>query len=84
MADGRAVRDILWPHDALVTALDRADVSIVPDGETVLMEGDVIIVRCETREENETLKQLTSIVGTVLSCERHVHGAEVQTEEVPA
>lgn len=84
MADGRAVRDILWPHDALVTALDRADVSIVPDGETVLMEGDVIIVRCETREESETLKQLTSIVGTILSCERHVHGEQAQTEEVPA
>lgn len=77
-ADGRAVRDILWPSDALVVSLNRGDKTIVPDGETVLKEGDLIVVEGETSEEKEYLKNLVSTVGELLSSDF----AEEKEEEI--
>ena len=44
---GMRMRDVLWPHNSLVTELNRNGVELVPDGETVLEQGDIITVRAE-------------------------------------
>lgn len=44
---GERVRNVLWPYNSLVTALDRKGVWLVPDGETVLKEGDSLTVCAE-------------------------------------
>ena len=65
-ADGRSVRNVLWPHDTLVTSLMRGETHIVPDGETVLIEGDVITIVGEASDGKELVKTLSSIVGETL------------------
>lgn len=65
-ADGRSVRNILWPSDILVTTLERGSLTIVPDGETVLKEGDIIFVKGETANSEEYLKNLESTVGELV------------------
>lgn len=65
-AAGRAVRDILWPADALVTVLMRGEEKIIPDGNTVLAEGDILTVEGETGNREEYLGILVSTVGELV------------------
>ena len=59
---GRRVRDILWPHNSLVTALSRGETEIVPDGETVLIEGDTLTVRAENVDKKEFTAQMQDYI----------------------
>ncbi len=65
-ADGRAVRDILWPSDALVIALSRGGTAIVPDGETVLEAGDEITIVGETSDYKSFAEDLAVTVGEII------------------
>lgn len=79
-ADGRAVRDILWPSDALVVGLFRGDKRLVPDGETVLVEGDNVFVHGEASDTEAYTKTLASTVGELLETTLETEGLE----ETPA
>ena len=68
-ADGRAVRDILWPSDALVVSVLRDGRQLVPDGDTVLRRGDEIVVRGETSKEDSYTETLALTVGELLGKE---------------
>lgn len=50
IACGKLIRDVLWPYNSLVTELIRGDLDIVPDGETKLSEGDILVIRAELVE----------------------------------
>lgn len=65
-ADGRAVREVLWPSNALVVAIQRGNEMIVPDGTTVLCAGDVLFVKAETSDEPEFRKTLAAAAGEIL------------------
>lgn len=65
-ADGKAVRDILWPHNLFVLSVQhpheegaRMDVH----GDRVLGVGDVLHVRFSTFDERRTAEELRYIVG---------------------
>lgn len=66
-SDGRAVRNVLWPSDALLTKVARGEDTIVPDGSTVLAEGDILTVTGETVEREEYLKILKHTVGELVA-----------------
>ncbi len=63
-AEGRKVRQIIWPANGLVVerVTARGDVT-VPDGETLLAAGDKLVFECETDSEKELRDYLTEIVG---------------------
>ena len=82
-ADGRAVRNILWPSDILVTTLERGSLTIVPDGETVLKEGDIIFVKGETANSEEYLKNLESTVGELVESDTVQSEPEISSETLP-
>lgn len=65
-ADGRAIRDILWPSQAVVTDVTRAGKQILVEGRTTLRAGDIVAVTGNTAEEDVFLKMLTSAAGTLL------------------
>ena len=65
-AEGRAIRDILWPSDALVIALSRGGTAIVPDGETVLEAGDEITIVGETSDYKSFAEDLAVTVGEII------------------
>lgn len=63
IADGRAVRDVLWPSGALVTRIARGEETIQPDGDTVIRAGDVLTVVCKTDSPKKTKEDLEHIAG---------------------
>ena len=62
-AAGRAVRDVLWPADSRVTRVERGAEHFVPDGNSVLLAGDVLTIEGEERTEGETCEALAETVG---------------------
>ena len=58
----RRIRDVLWPHNSLVTSLTRGDVDIVPDGETVLRAGDVLTIRAENVDVTSFSQQMQDYI----------------------
>ena len=54
----KQIRNVLWPHNALVVTLTRGERTIVPDGETVLVAGDRIELKAEADSRALLLEQL--------------------------
>ncbi len=63
LADRREVQDVLWPAGTRVKELHRGEEVILPDGQTVLHGGDVLIIVCKTTEPQKTLDELIHILG---------------------
>ena len=56
---GKRIRDILWPYNSLVTELVREDGTvIVPDGETVVLNGDKLTVRADDVIADEFISRI--------------------------
>ena len=53
LAAGRAVCDILWPLDSLITQVERGEETFRPDGNTRLVAGDLLVMECKTSNEEE-------------------------------
>ncbi len=68
-AEGRAVRDVLWPSDALVVSIVHDGETVMPNGGTVLYSGDEILVRGKTVDRERFCQLLTTAVGEQLSVE---------------
>ena len=65
-AAGRALRDVLWPHGALVVRILRGEEEISPDGNTKIHDGDILIVRGKTAEKEDYLESLIKTVGELV------------------
>ena len=63
VAAGRALRDVLFPQDARVTRVERGEEHFIPDGNTVLLPGDILTVEGEERAGGETAGALAETVG---------------------
>ena len=63
IADGRAVRDVLWPSGAIVTEIARGETKILPDGDTALHGGDILTVVCKTDCPEKAQEDLCHITG---------------------
>lgn len=64
---GRAVRDVLWPSGAHITLVTHGSTSYIPDGNSVLQEGDILSVSAETADEQALVRSLTEIIGSEIS-----------------
>ena len=63
IAAGRNVRDVLWPAGARIVRLDHGDLSVVPDGNTLILVGDVLTFTGETTRKEEFIGLLTGTAG---------------------
>ena len=63
IAEGRSVRDILWPAGAVVTEISRGGARILPDGDTVVHGGDILTVVCRTDRPEKVEEDLRDIAG---------------------
>ncbi len=45
--EGKMVREVRWPHGSIVASLRRGGQVLVPDGQTLLLSGDVLVVVAE-------------------------------------
>ena len=62
-AAGRAVRDVLWPTGARIVRVDRGEENYVPDGNSVLLAGDLLTITGETADEEVYIGALTELIG---------------------
>lgn len=68
-ADGHAIRDILWPSNAYVVAIEREGRRIQLGGKTVLRGDDVLTVEASAEDVKEFLHTLSSTAGEILQHE---------------
>lgn len=62
LADGREVKDILWPAGTRVSEIRRGEEVILPEGDTKLIGGDVLVCVCRTDEPQKIRDELAHIV----------------------
>lgn len=62
IASGRAIRDVLWPGNLLIRSVKRDGISIVPSSDTVLQDGDELIVQAETTSLDNLKRCVDEIV----------------------
>ncbi len=63
---GKTVRDVMWPSSSVVVSITRADNSVQDtdhNGEKKLFEGDTVVIRAKTYDEQEIIKSLRGLVG---------------------
>ncbi len=65
IAIGREIRDVLWPSNAIVTNIVREGESLLPEGGTVIKEGDQITFSCQTDTPNIIEDDLKNILGDI-------------------
>ena len=61
MADGSAIKDILWPRDCLLVAIKRGNGEIIPKGTVEIMNGDYLVALADSVFSSNVLEQLKSI-----------------------
>ncbi len=61
-ADGRTVREVIWPKGAWVKEIHRGEEVILPDGGTILHEGDCLLITCKTTSPQALKAELQHIV----------------------
>lgn len=63
LAAGRAIRDIIWPNGVIVESVARAGETIIPDGQTVLSNDDLLSIAIKTDDREKSLDELLGITG---------------------
>lgn len=63
LAYQRTVREVLWPGNAWITEIIRGEEHILPDGDILLKEGDVLTVLCKTDDPQGVQEELEHIVS---------------------
>ena len=58
----RIIRDVLWPHNAWITEIQRGAEHILPDGDILLLEGDVLTILCNTNSPKDVQEELEHIL----------------------
>ena len=83
-AANRTVRDVLWPSGALVVSVLRGEETISPDGNTLICEGDILIVEGKTDDKRDYFESLIKTVGELAEEESGEVGEPAAQEESSA
>ncbi len=62
LAEKRELRAVLWPAGVRVQELVRGGESLIPDGATELLAGDVLTIVCTAKEPQSALEELKQIL----------------------
>ncbi len=61
--NGKQIKDIEWGKHCLIVSIDRNDTPITPKGDTVLKEGDIIVMTISQRRFQQDLNRIYSIIN---------------------
>ena len=63
IAHRREIRDVLWPAGARVKEIRRGEELILPEGDTVLHSGDILMIVCKTDDPVRVREDLGHILS---------------------
>ena len=66
-ADGKLIKDIEWPDNCLLVAIQRGEKEIIPKGHTKLQAGDIIVTMTDERDEVYVYERLEKICRETMS-----------------
>ena len=66
-ADGKLIKDIDWPDNCLLVAIQRGEKEIIPKGQTRLQAGDIIVTMTDERDEVYVYERLEKICRETMS-----------------
>lgn len=66
-ADGKQIKDIDWPDNCLLVAIQRGEKEIIPKGQTKLQAGDIIVTMTDERDEVYVYERLEKICRETMS-----------------
>lgn len=61
-ADGKQIRDILWPPHSTVKTIVRGEHLIVPSSDTTIKAGDILKIKCESYDSESTKTYITKML----------------------
>lgn len=61
--DGKKISDIEWGKHCLIVSIDRNEVPITPKGDTVLKEGDTVVMMISQRRFQQDLRRIYTIIN---------------------
>lgn len=61
--NGKQIKDIEWGKHCLIVSIDRNEIPITPKGDTVLKEGDTVVMTISQRRFQQDLKRVYSIIN---------------------
>jgi len=59
--DGKCIKDIQWPNNCLVVAINRGAEEILPDGSTEILAGDYLTLITEQSNTSDILEQVVEL-----------------------
>lgn len=61
--DGKTIADIPWGKHCLIVSIDRNDVPLTPKGNTVLKEGDTLVMSISQRRFQQDLRRVYALIN---------------------
>ena len=61
--DGKKISEIDWGKHCLIVSIDRDDTPITPKGDTVIKEGDTLVMLISQRRFQQDLRRIYSIIN---------------------
>ncbi|MFT8393678.1 MAG: ClC family H(+)/Cl(-) exchange transporter [Liquorilactobacillus ghanensis] len=63
--NGKTVRDIPWPKDTLLIEIRRGEIEIIPHGDTLIREGDTLVLLTDITQRARVKHQINTFSRTL-------------------
>ena len=60
---GKRIKEITWPKNCLLVAIKRGTEEIIPKGDTMIIEGDMLLIIVNQEESEYMLEELSSLTS---------------------
>lgn len=64
-ADGRLIREVMWPKDCLIVTVKRGGSEIMPGGNTSLRSGDILVIMADEGKLPDIMDGMRSVCRNV-------------------
>ena len=62
-ADGKLIKDLLWPPECAVKTISKGDEQILASAETKLEGGDLLLIKAKTYDPDETMEYVERLLN---------------------
>ena len=63
--NGKMVRDMPWPKEALLIGIRRGEQEVIPHGDTLIHEGDTLVLLTDTTQRPQVKQRIDALLATL-------------------